>query len=143
MDPSSGIEVCGKGMDRGTGKGREEVKIWEVERKGGEDLTRNKGFHQSKRKNESRREEEEEEGLEVLQLVSQWIGMRMGDARGVSKEVTNLTRLPSCCMLKDEVENEDERECACLGLKGGKPVGHKRMQKQSRNQVVWRGRGVA
>lgn len=37
------------------------------------------------------------------------------------------------------VVNEDERECACLGLKRGRREGHKRKQ----NQVVWRGRGVA
>jgi hypothetical protein len=125
-------------MDRGTGKGREEEKIWEVERKDGEDLTQNKVFHQSRMKSGSRRKEEGEEGLEVLQVESLWIGMRMGDERGVSKEETNLTRLRRGCMLLNYgVENEDERECACLGLKRGRREGHKRKQKQSRNQVAW------
>ncbi len=140
-DPNSGIGVCGKGRDRGTGKGREEEKIWEVERRDGEDLTRNKESRQSRRRTGSSKKEEEEEGLEVLRLVSRWIARRMGDERAVCKEETNLTRLPSCCTLKDgfEVENEDERECACLGLKRGMREGHKRKRKQSRNRVAWRG----
>lgn len=111
--------MCGKGRDLGTGKGREEEKTWEVERRDGEDLTRNKEYHQSRRKKSgSSKKEEEEEGLEVLRLVSRWIGTRMGDERAMCREGTSLTRLPSCCMPKDdclgfEVENEDERECAC------------------------------
>lgn len=100
------------GRDRGTGKGREEGRIWEVEGRDGEDLTRNKGFRQSQKKSGSSKKGEEEEGLEVLRLVSLWIGMRMGDERAGCKEETNLTRLPSCWMSKDDIEDE-ERECAC------------------------------
>ena len=133
--------MCGKGRDRETGKGREEEKIWEVERKDGEDLTQNKEFRQSRRKSGSSMKEEEEEGLEVLRLVSLWIGMRTGDERVMCKEVTNLTRLPSCYTSKDdelgfEVEKVDERECACrveLSLKRVNREGHKRKRKQSRN----------
>ena len=135
MDPNSGIEVCGKGRGRGTGRGREGEKIWEVERKDEEDLTQNKVYHQNRMKSGSMKKEEEGEGLEVLQVESLWIGMQMEDERGVSKEETNLTRLLRGCMLllNDGVENEDERECACLGLKRGRREGHKRKQKQSRN----------
>ena len=137
--------MCGKGRDRETGKGREEEKTWEVERKDEGGLTQNKEFHQSRKKNGSRKKEEEEEGLEVLGVVSLWNGMRTRDERVVYKEVTNLTRLPSCCTLKDdEIENENERECACrveLSLKRGKRrEGHKRKRKQSRNRVAWRSR---
>lgn len=153
MDPNSGIEVCGKGRGRGTGRGREGEKIWEVERKGGEDSTRNKVFHPSRKKSgpskkgewEGEEEEEEEEGLEVLRLVCPRIGMRTGVSRAVCKEVTNLTRLP--LPLNDDelefgVESEDERESACLRLKRGKREGHNESEKR-RNRVAWPWRGVA
>lgn len=95
MGPNSSIEVCEKGRGRGTGKGRAEGRIWEVERKDEGGLTQNKEFHLSRRKSGSRRREEGEEVLGEVELGSLLSGQEMGKERVGSKEGTNLTRLPS------------------------------------------------